>query len=240
MKKTLTVFAAIFSIANTGCVTDGNQDFARILGGVSEAVGPVTTEEVSAGLKEALTVGTQRVVDNVSSPNGYFLDESIKIRLPDQLAKIQTSLGRVGMDGSLNDLELKMNRAAEEAAPKAKKLFVSAVTSMTIDDAMSIFNGGDMAATEFLKSKTQDQLRTEFKPYVVAAMGQVGALEQAETVVGRYLPSDMVSTVRNELVTHAVDGALDGLFYYLAQEEKEIRNDPVKQTTKLLKRVFGG
>lgn len=240
MKRLIAAFTVALCSATTGCATDGNQDFARILGGIAEAAGPVSTSEVGAGLKEALKVGTGRVVDQVSSPNGYFSDDAIKIKLPDELAKVQKSLGRVGMDGALNDLELKMNRAAEEAAPKAKNLFVSAVTSMTIDDAMSLFNGGDTAATEFLRGKTEAQLRQEFKPYVVAAMGQVGALEQAEKVVGQYLPANMVSSVRNELVTHAVDGALDGLFVYLAKEEQEIRNDPAKQTTKLLKRVFGG
>ncbi|ACT58637.1 DUF4197 domain-containing protein [Hirschia baltica] len=240
MSKIIAAFALLMSCATTGCVTDGNQDLANIFGGITEVAGPVTTEEVGLGLKEALKVGTERVVDHVSATNGYFEDDAIKIKLPGELAKVQKSLGRIGMDGSLNDLELKMNRAAEEAAPKAKKLFVSAVSSMTIDDAMALLNGGDNAATEFLRSKTETQLRQEFKPYVVGAMAQVGALDLAEKVVGQYLPSEMVSSVRSELITHAVDGALDGLFYYLAEEEQAIRNDPVKQTTKLLKRVFGG
>lgn len=240
MKNVFIALTTLVAASTTGCVTDGNQDLSRILGGISEAAGPVTTAEVSAGLKEALKVGSERVVDNLAARDGYFNDSSIKIKLPADLGKVQKSLGRVGMDGALNDLELKMNRAAEEAAPKAKKLFVSAVTSMTIDDAMSLFNGSDTAATEFLRSKTEMQLRQEFKPYVVTAMGQVGALTQMESVVGKYVPSDMVTSVRGELVNHAVDGALDGLFFYLAKEEQAIRNDPVKQTTKLLKRVFGG
>lgn len=240
MKKVLTACALFLSAGTTGCVTDGNQDIVNILGGVAELAGPVTTQEVGMGLKEALSVGTGRVIDNVSMPNGYFEDSAIKIGLPGELGKVQKSLGRIGMDGSLNELELKMNRAAEEAAPKAKQLFISAVTSMTIDDAMGLLNGGDTAATEFLRTKTEANLRQEFKPIVVSSLAQVGALDQAETVIGKYLPSNMVSSMRTELVNYAVDGALDGLFHYLAEEEQAIRNDPGKQTTKLLKRVFGG
>jgi hypothetical protein len=233
---------AFSGLCLSGCVTDDGAGILQNLPGFGEvavATGPLTANEIDMGLREALRVGTTSVVNQVSAPNGFFGDPQIKIPLPETLAKVQSSLGRVGMDGPLNELELKMNQAAEEAAPKAKKLFVSAISSMTIDDAVGLLKGADTAATDFLRNKTEAQLRTEFRPVVVSAMGQVGALTHAENVLGRYVPASSVASVRNQLVDHSLDGAMDGLFYYLAEEEKKIRNNPVERTTQLLKRVFG-
>lgn len=238
------MLAAIFGAGAWlgGCATDGNNDYARVLGDVMDAYGStaLSESEVAAGLKEALTVGSGRVVTQLASTNGYFGDDLIRIPLPEDLRNVQNNLSKIGLSGPLDDLELKINRAAEAAAPTAKKFVVDAVSTMTIQDAMGILNGGDTAATDYLKSRTSDQLAQTFRPYMENALSQSGAVTSVEAVGRKYLPSAMVTQLRDDLTTHATDGALDGMFYYLAQEEKAIREDPVKRTTELLRRVFGG
>ena len=231
--------AAIFT---GGCATDGNSDYSRVLNDVLTGYGEtsLTQGEIASGLKEALTVGSDRVVTQLATTDGYFGDDLIRIPLPEDLQKIQKNLAKVGLSGLLDDLDLKINRAAESAAPTAKKLVVDAVSSMTIDDALGILNGGNTAATDFLKAKTSDQLISAFRPYMDTALAESGAVSAMDSVGRKYLPSAMVTQLRTDLETHAVNGALDGMFYYLAQEEKAIREDPVKRTTELLRRVFGG
>ncbi len=237
----LTGGLAALLCATSGCVTDGNQDWSRSIGGVfgGGQSGPVTEKEISAGLKEALSVGTQNVVLKVSKNNGYFSDEAIRIPLPGRLATIQSKMAEAGLSEPLDDLQLKMNRAAERAAPQAERLFLNAIRSMTISDAVGILNGGDTAATDFLQERTTHQLKAAFEPYVMSALKDVGALQTAENVAGRYLPPHMVSDVRDELAEYAVSSAIEGLFYHIAAEEKAIRQDPVRRTTQLLQRVFG-
>ena len=199
----------------------------------------MTQGEITAGLKEALTLGANTVGDQLSKPDGYFRDVAIKIPLPNTLQDIQENLSKVGLSGPLDDLEIKINRAAEAAAPRAKTLVVDAVRSMTIEDAIGILNGGDTAATDFLKAKTSDALVQAFRPYVSDALDNSGAYRSVESVAGKYLPAGMVSGARDDLTDHAVDGALDGMFHYIAKEEQAIRRDPVRRTTELLRKVFG-
>ena len=232
--------AFLGALCLNGCATDGNSDYTRVLTEVLGAqAGALTEGEIAAGLKEALVVGSGTVVTQISALDGYLGDDAIKIPLPDNLSQIQSNLGKIGLAGPLNDLEVRLNRAAEAAAPTAKKLVVDAVSSMTIDDALGILNGGDNAATNFLKEKTSAQLHAAFRPYMDQALDDSGAVNVLETSARKYLPNQMVSDARDDLASHAVDGALDGMFYYLAKEEEAIRKDPVKRTTDLLKKVFG-
>ena len=227
-----------------GCATDGNSDVGRIMTDVFGAtqgsgISALSEQEIAAGLREALTVGSQTVVTQLASTDGFFGDDQIRIPLPSDLANAQSKLSKLGLSGPLDDLELKLNRAAEEAAPTAKKLVVDAVSSMTIDDALGILNGGNTAATDFLKAKTSTSLSNAFLPFMDDALNQSGAVTALESTASKYLPESMVQNARADMTQHAVDGALDGLFFYLAKEEQAIRQDPVKRTTELLKRVFG-
>ena len=242
MKINLVAALAGVGVLCGGCATDGNTNYGQVLSDVLEAYGDtaLSETEITAGLKEALTVGSGRVVTQLAAIDGYFSDDLIRIPLPEDLQKVQNNLAKVGLSGPLDDLELKINRAAEAAAPTAKQFVVDAVTSMTIDDALGILNGGDTAATDYLKSRTADKLITAFSPYMDNALSDSGAVTAMESIGRKYLPSSMVTELRNDLVNHATDRAMDGMFYYLAQEEKAIREDPVKRTTELLRRVFGG
>jgi hypothetical protein len=200
----------------------------------------LSKSDVSSGLKEALTVATDTVARRIGAKNGYFGDSQIRIPLPGVLGDAQKRLKPFGMSGPLDDLQLRMNRAAETATPTARKLVVDAVKSMTIEDAVGILRGNDTAATDYLRRKTEPSLRRAFRPYVDKELTTSGALTALDGAIAKYGAGVAPADTHGWLADHAVTGALDGLFYYVAREEQAIRHDPVKRTTDLLKRVFGG
>jgi hypothetical protein len=231
--------------ASEGQSPKSRTDLSRIFGDVLHQHLPgdnqnLSKSDVSSGLKEALTVATNTVARQIGARNGYFGDAQIRIPLPGVLGDAQKRLKPFGMSGPLDDLQLRMNRAAETAAPTAQKLVVDAVRSMTIDDAVGILRGNDTAATDFLRKKTEPSLRKAFRPYVDKELASSGALTALDGAVSKYGAGLAPTDTHGWLADHAVTGALDGLFYYVAREEQAIRHDPVKRTTDLLKRVFGG
>ena len=161
------------------------------------------------------------------------------IPLPKSLQQVQSGLKAVGYSKPLDDLELKINRGAETAAPKAKTLFVNAIKAMTIQDAIGIVKGGDTAGTEYLKGKPLTSLTTEFTPPMNTALSSVGALKAADKVATETAKFGYRKDLRGELVSYAVGSALNGMFLYLGDEEKAIRENPAKRTTAILKKVFG-
>lgn len=199
----------------------------------------LSTEEIGGGLKEALRVGTESVVGNLGTTDGFNLDPEIHIPLPDQLDQVKNVLGKVGMDSMLTDLELRLNRAAEIATPKAKRLFIGAINDMTLDDVMAIYNGPEDSATQYFKSKMSAALAVEMKPVVDESLADAGAAKTYDAVMDRYNAMPLVPEVDADLSGYVVQKGMDGIFYYLAKEEEEIRKDPAKRTTDLLKRVFG-
>jgi len=245
-----TALAASLAVAPAGLAqasdkTSSKTDLSKVFGDVLHQRLPgdnqtLSKSDVSSGLKEALTVATNTVAKQVGAKNGYFGDAQIRIPLPGVLGDAQKRLKPFGMSGPLDDLQLRMNRAAETAAPTAQKLVVEAVKSMTIDDAVGVLRGGDTAATEFLRKKTEPSLRKAFRPYVDKELATSGALTALDGAVAKYGAGIAPKDTHSWLADHAVSGALDGLFYYVAREEQAIRHDPVKRSTDLLKRVFGG
>jgi Protein of unknown function (DUF4197) len=194
--------------------------------------------KIGAGLKEALQVATGRSVSLTGRPNGYFSNAAIKILMPEKLRSVEQGLRAIGYGPQVDEFVLSMNRAAEQAAPAAKQIFVDAITSMTFDDAKKIFSGGDTAATEFFKAKTTDKLTAAFRPVVDKTMARTGVVQQYQALIGRF---DAIPFARSQ--TFDIDGyvtgkALDGLFHVLAEQEKLIRTDPAARTTALLREVF--
>jgi hypothetical protein len=196
--------------------------------------------EVASGLKEALTVASDVAATRLSRKDGFFGDVAVRIPLPGVLGDAQKRLQPFGMSGPLDDLQLKVNRAAESAAPTAKKLVIDAVKSMTFEDAMGVLRGGDTAATDFLRKKTEGNLRKTFRPYFDEALKTSGALVAVDGMVAKYGAGLVKTDPKTWLADNATTGALNGLFYYVAREEQAIRRDPVKRTTALLQKVFGG
>ena len=232
------------ALLTTGCADTGTSgDFGRVLGDVlgsaSTAQGPLTTAEIDAGLREALTVGTNLVANQLGRTDGYYGDPKVRIPLPKTYRSIQTNLAKVGASGPLDDLELRMNRAAEAAVPQGKQLILAAIRDMTIEDALKILNGGDTAATDYLRAKTETRLRSAFTPPVRDALSKSGAFSAAENVASQYGVGGITSSLQADLTSHAVGLGLDGMFLYVAEEEKKIRENPLARTTALLRRVFG-
>ena len=201
----------------------------------------LSQNEIGLGLKDALKVASQRVVGRVGKIDGYNSDPAIRIPLPDALQKIEGPLRAVGASGMLNDLRLKMNRAAEQAAPKALNIFVDAATRMTFDDARTILTGPQDSATQYFRRTTSDSLTTSFRPIVDTALSGVGAVVALNAVQTRAkgIPFIGQSIGNFNLTDFTVGKALDGLFHYLAEEETAIRTNPIARTTNLLKKVFG-
>lgn len=235
--------AAALALMCSGCKTiDANGQLGAVLGevlGAGTAQGVLSEADVEAGLREALSVGTNLVSAQLSAENGYFADPEIHIPLPKSYRKIQSNLKLLGASGPLDDLELRLNRAAEDAVPEGKKLVLAVVQSITIEDALNILNGGDTAATDFLRQRTETKLRASFTPYVRSSLAESGAFTALEGAAGQYGLGGVTSNLQSDLTSHAVGLGLDGMFHYIAIEEKKIRENPVARTTEILRRVFG-
>lgn len=199
----------------------------------------LTSDEIGAGLKEALLVGSRNVVSQLGTTDGFNLDPAIHIPLPEKLESVKSLLGKVGMSSMLDDLELKLNRAAEVATPKAKELFSQAISEMTFEDVMKIYNGPDDSATRYFQEKMTPSLAKEMQPVVDQSLAEVGAVQAYDNVMGQYRAIPFVPDVKADLSTYVVEKGMDGIFHYIAVEEAAIRQNPVKRTTELLQRVFG-
>jgi len=228
-----------FSAAQAGTSwLDKGKELLKSYGGGSEGSG-ITVEEIGAGLKEALRVGSENVVSRLGRVDGFNKDSAIHIPLPKQLETVRSVLDKVGMSGRLSDLELKLNRAAEVATPKAKELFLQAITEMNFDDVKRIYNGPNDAATQYFRSKMSPSLAKEMEPVVNETLSEVGAVQAYDNVMKKYRSVPFVPDVKADLTDYVIKKGMDGIFYYMAKEEAAIRTNPAKRTTELLKRVFG-
>ncbi len=209
------------------------------IGGGEDVAAALSSDDIAAGLKEALTVGTGNVIAQLGVNDGFNLDPAVHIPLPGQLDKVKDLLSKVGMEGTLSDLELRLNRAAEQATPRAKALFVDAISAMTLDDVMGIYNGPEDAATQYFRGKMSEPLAQEMVPLVEQSLADVGAVSTYEQIMDRYQSIPFAPQVDADLNSYVVDRGIDGIFFYLAREEAAIRANPAKRTTELLRRVFG-
>jgi hypothetical protein len=197
------------------------------------------TTQVAAGLKEALRVGSNTVVGQLGKLDGFNADPAIHIPLPKSFKTVQATLKPLGMSYLLDDLELKLNRAAEQATPKAKELFLASIEQMTLDDVMGIYNGPPDAATRYFQGKMSAPLSASMRPIVDQTLAQAGAAQAYDNVMGHYKTVPFVPDFKADLSGYVVEQGMNGIFHYLAQEEAAIRQNPAKRTTELLKSVFG-
>ncbi len=200
---------------------------------------PLDESTVTAGLKEALRVGTERSVDSTSQTDGFWGNALIRIALPDELDSMTGTLRDVGFGSLVDDFELGMNRAAEAAAGEAVDVFWEAVQQMSIADAFGILDGGPHAATQYFRVRTSEALTNRFRPIVENRMEEVGAYPLYRQLHDRYTQIPLVEKPDLDLIGYVTDRTLSGLFQVLAGEEQRIRNDPIARTTELLRRVFG-
>jgi hypothetical protein len=203
------------------------------------SVGAGDEKTNAAGIKEALAVGTERAVKDLSKQNGYFGNAAVKILMPPSIQKVAEVARMAGFQKQVDEFIFSMNRAAEAAAPLAARYFADAIRDMTFEDVRGILTGGDTSATDFFRRKTHDKLYTAFKPIVSEKIGEVGATRAYKDMMGRYESVPMMGKQSLDLDDYVTNKSLDGLFYMVGQEEKNIRTNPAARTTDLLKAVFG-
>ena len=215
----------------------------KILGGLkkpSESGSAASDTQVGSGLKEALSIGADNAVNLTGATDGYFKNQAIKILLPPKIQGLEKGLRMVGAGPQVDSLVLGMNRAAEKAAPEARKYFKEAILSMSFSDVRGILTGGDTAATDYFRTKTSAQLTTAFRPHVESAMAEVGVVQQFQELMSRAKSIPFMKADSMDINQYVVGKAVDGLFYMVGQEEKKIRKDPAAQVTPLLRQIFGG
>jgi hypothetical protein len=236
MKKVFVPFILIFTLLG-GTLTSCDQ--------IVDIVEDLLTEgDATAALKEALRVGSDTAVSNGSAVNGYFANQAIKILLPQEANVIVDVINQVpGVGPALVDeVVLKLNRAAEDAAPEAKDILVDAILNITITDAIAIVNGSNDAATQYLRSQTQGDIAALFQPHIETSLETVGAQTAWGTLTSNYntvAPILGQPQVNTDLADYTTNKALDGLFHLVAEEEGKIREDPVHRVSEILEQVFG-
>ena len=203
------------------------------------SIASLSNDKITAGLKEALKVSTGKAVASTGRPDGFLKNEAIKILLPEKLRTASRGLRLVGMGPQLDQLEVGMNRAAEQATPLAKQIFLDALYKMSINDARGILTGGDNAATEYFRRTSSDQLKIAFQPIVHDSLLKVGVLKQYDQLTQNSLAGPLLKSKGLNMDDYVLGKTLDGLFYVLGQQEKEIRSNPAARTTALLQEVFG-
>ncbi len=231
------VAALVSGCAGSGpTLSDITKTAESVLG--SSQGGALSTADITAGLKEALTKGSNAVVGQLGQENGFSSDPTIRIPLPKTLVTARNFASKVGLEGSFDDLEMRLNRAAELATPKAKSLFVGAIRDMSVQDAKGILQGPDNAATQYFEQKTGSSIKTAMRPLVDDALAQVGAVQTFNRLLKQYQAIPLAPKVDADLSGHVVDKGSEGIFHYLAEEEKAIRTNPLERTSDLLRRVF--
>jgi Protein of unknown function (DUF4197) len=200
---------------------------------------PFSQDEAVKALKQALTKGIQKGTNIVSKQDGFFKNPEIIIPFPQDAKKVESTLRKMGLGSEIDKVVLSLNRAAEDASISALQIFINAITSMTISDAISIVKGDKTAATQFLRKTTYNQLLSTFTPTIKNSLDKVDATKYWSSIMNTYNKIPFIQKVNPDLTAYVTEKALNGLFIMIAKEEEQIRKDPIAQTTELLKKVFG-
>ena len=244
MKNKIIAFGLIISAAFTECDDLNNviQTTDAVLNESGGSSAPaLTNDEVISGLKEALTVGIKNGAGAASAVDGFFKNPAIKLPFPPDAQKVKDKAIDLGLQNKVDEFELTLNRAAEEASKEAAPIFVNAIKQMTISDGFAILKGADNAATNYLRDKTTDQLKSAFSPKVKDAIDKVSLTKYWEPLTKAYNTSTLLTgkdEVNTDLNAYVTDRAITGLFKLVEGEELKIRKDPVARVTDILKKVF--
>lgn len=229
-KLILLAFAPFFLLLTGGCDEDGNP-----LGGLDDQL---TETDVVAGLKQALEVGTDSTVNQLTAVDGYLGNELIRLALPPEAAEVESAIRGLGAGALVDEFVLKMNRAAEDAATEAAPIFKNAITNITVDDGWGILRGVDTAATHYLRVNTYNELTGLYAPKIENSMSKVGAQQAWQAMTQQYNQLPLVDPIETDISRYITTRALDGLFVTVGQKEQGIRNDVSLRVTDLLKEVF--
>lgn len=205
----------------------------------SAAFDALSSKDAAGGLRAALSRGVDVAVSQLGATNGFLNDPKVAIPLPPALDKADHALRMVGLGGEADQLRVTMNHAAEQAVAQAKPIFKQALQRMTLADAKGILTGGDGAGTAYFRRATSEQLTAKFKPVVVAQTAKLGLAAKYNEYAGKASQFGLLSAQDANLNDYVTAKALDGLFSRIADEEHEIRKDPMGQASSLIKKVFG-
>ncbi len=198
----------------------------------------LSNKDAQGGLKEALTQGVQKAVGTLGQSDGFLNNPKVRIPLPENLAKAEGLLRKVGMGKQADELILAMNRAAEAAVPEAKTLLVNAVKQMSVEDVKGILTGGDDAATQYFRRVTAEPLTARFKPIVQKAVAKVRVAEKYDQFVSRGAKLGLIEEDEH-LDAYVTRKTLDGLYTLIAEEERAIRQNPIEAAGRLARKTFG-
>ena len=233
----LLLLTSVASFAQSGLLKKASGLLNKTTSGGSTSL---TTDEIVAGLKDALSVGAQNSASKLSAVDGFFANAAIKVLMPPEAQKVETALRTAGMGKLVDNAILSMNRAAEEASKSAAPIFVNAIKTMSIQDALGILKGSDTAATGYLRGKTVSALTSAFRPVIDTALQKTSATSYWKTVFDAYNKLPLIKNkVNPDLAGYVTEKSLSGMFYQVAQEEQKIRKDPAARVTDILKKVFG-
>ena len=206
---------------------------------LASALDALSSKDAAGGLRAALSQGIDVAVAQLGAPNGFLNDPKVAIPLPGPLAKAESGLRMLGMGGEADQLKATMNHAAEQAVAAAKPVFKHALQQMTLADAKSILTGGEGAGTAYFRRTTSTELTTKFKPIVAAETKKLGLAAKYDEYAGQASKFGLLSAQDANLNDYVTARALDGLFSRIADEEQQIRKDPMGQASSLIKKVFG-
>jgi len=230
--------AALISLFLSSGEATRQFNLSKLLNKIAPVV--VTEEEAGLGIKEALTQGVTTAVLNLNKKDGFFGSDFYKILLPPDAKKVETTFRKIGLGSQVDKAILAVNRGAEDAVGSAKPIFMDAIREMTVKDALGIVRGNKYAATQYFKQKTSEKLVAAFTPSVKASLDKTYATKYYGDVVTTYnsLPTTF-EKANPDLTNYVVGKAVDALFDQVAQQEAEIRANPLARTTEILKKVFG-
>jgi hypothetical protein len=222
----------VLAIQFTGCA-----ELQNVVNQVAKS-GALSQEQIGNGLRQALDNGIKNQVSKLTSTDGFYKNELVKIMLPEELQAVDKGLRKIGL-GNLADEGIKvLNRAAEDAVKTATPIFINAVKEITFADAKNILLGNQNAATSYLKGKTSDDLYASFTPVIKNSFSKVGADKVWRGLINKYNSIPFVKNVNPDLTTYVTARALEGVFTMIEVEEKGIREKVGLRNTALLQQVF--
>lgn len=242
MKKTIIIPVVAFATLGLVACDVLDQAAQTVLTTPTNTKPSLTNDEVISGLKEALSVGIKNSVNLTSVTDGFWGNSEIKLPFPEDAIKVRQKAMDWGLDSQVEKFEVTLNRAAEEATKEALPIFGDAIKNMSISDGFSILNGGDGAATKFLKDNTTSKLVEAFAPKVEAAISKVKLTEYWNPIITKYNNAMTITggeKLNPDLNKYVTERAISGLFIMVEKEENKIRKDPMARVSDLLQKVFG-
>lgn len=243
MKILLISFLSLF-IAQCSKISQELLTMANGVGSVTTTptTPPLTNAEVISGLREALQVGIKNAVNKSAVLDGFLGNPEIRLPFPPDAIKVREKALQLGMNSQVEKFETTLNRAAEEAVKEALPIFTQAILNMSVQDGFAILKGGNGAATRFLKEQTSQQLYNAFLPKVKDATAKVSLTAYWTPLINKYNAAVALTggeKINSDLDAFVTQGAIEGLFKMVQQEEDKIRANPAARVTDLLAKVFG-